>query len=223
MKRRAIGYCRVSTSHQLDGVSMDAQRAKIQAWCELNEVELAEIYSDNGMSGCRADNRPGLQGALDAACDTGGVLVFYSLSRLARNTKEVLIISERLERAGADLVSLSENIDTSSATGKMVFRLLAVLAEFERDLVSDRTKAALAHKREQGKRIGNIPFGYELAADGETLVENERERKTLNSIRRLRDKGFSLAGVAEELNRKGIRNRRGNRWTKHHIYKLASA
>jgi DNA invertase Pin-like site-specific DNA recombinase len=88
-------------------------------------------------------------------------LVFYSLSRLARSTKDAIAISERLSRAGADLVSLSEKIDTTSAAGKMIFRLLAVLAEFERDLISERTKAALSVKREKRERIS---AGFRLAS-----------------------------------------------------------
>lgn len=92
---------------------------------------------DAGLSGKRADNRPELQKALDAVTKCSGVLLVYSLSRLARSTKDTLAISDRLEKADADLVSLSERIDTTSAAGKMVFRMLAVLAEFERDLVSD--------------------------------------------------------------------------------------
>lgn len=97
----------------------------------------------------------------------------YSLSRLARSTKDAIAIAERLDKAGADLVSLSEKIDTTTAAGKMVFRMLAVLAEFERDLVSERTTAALAHKAGKGERIGEVPFGWTLAADGVTLAQTK--------------------------------------------------
>jgi DNA invertase Pin-like site-specific DNA recombinase len=90
-----------------------------------------------GLSGTKAD-RPGLAAALSAVCK-GDALVVYSLSRLARSTAHTLQVSDYLEWVGADLVSLSEKIDTTSASGKMVFRLLAVLAEFERDLISERT------------------------------------------------------------------------------------
>ena len=89
------------------------------------------------------EKRASLQAAVSAVCACGGVLVVYSLSRLARNTTETLELGKRLSKAGADLVSLSEKIDTTSAAGKMVFRMLAVLAEFERDQVSERTTMAL--------------------------------------------------------------------------------
>lgn len=90
-----------------------------------------------------------------------------------------------------DLVSLSERIDTTTAAGKMVFRMLAVLAEFERDQVAERTKGALAHLRIQGKRIsGKIPYGYDLALDGVSLVSNPKEQRGLQLIQRLRPRAW---------------------------------
>jgi DNA invertase Pin-like site-specific DNA recombinase len=159
----AIGYARVSTDTQAtDGISLEAQQGKIRLWSEANGYILVGLYIDAGLSGCRSDNRPGLQDALTSACKYKAALIVYSLSRLARSTKDAIVISERLAKNGADLVSLSERIDTTTAAGKMVFRMLAVLAEFERDQVAERTKGALSHLRSQGKRIsGRIPFRYE--------------------------------------------------------------
>ena len=88
MKKRAIGYIRVSTAGQAtEGVSIDAQTARIRAWCDCNGYSLADVFTDAGISGKRADNRPGLRRALDAACKRRAALVVYSLSRLARSTK----------------------------------------------------------------------------------------------------------------------------------------
>ena len=158
MNSRAVGYIRVSTERQAEeGVSLDAQERKIQAWCELNGYDLEEVFIDRGLSGGRADNRPELQSAIKSITSKPGALVVYSLSRLARSTRDTLAIADRLERAGADLVSLSEKIDTTSAAGKMVFRMLAVLSEFERDLVSERTSHALQHKRSLGAATGGTP------------------------------------------------------------------
>ena len=112
--QKAIGYIRVSTEDQAnEGVSLDAQRTKLQAWCVANDYELADIQVDAGLSGGRADNRPGLQSAIEQACKSKSALIVYSLSRLARSTKDTIAIGEKLDKAGADLVSLSEKIDTS--------------------------------------------------------------------------------------------------------------
>ena len=212
----ATAYIRVSTELQAtDGVSLDAQRAKIQAWCFANDVELGQVFVDAGVSGRRADNRPQLQSALNAVCNNGGVLVVYSLSRLARSTKDTITISERLDKAGADLVSLSEKLDTTSAAGKMVFRMMAVLAEFERDQVSERTCSAMAHKKSQGQRVGTVPFGFDLAADGVTLTSNADQLRAIELIHTLKEAGHSLRAIATALDAAGIVTATGQDSWKH--------
>jgi len=214
---KAVGYVRVSTADQAEnGVSIEAQTARIRAWCEANGYELAPgVLTDAGMSGKRAENRRVSQAALAAVCRMRGALVVYSLSRLARSTRDAIDIADRLHRAGADLVSLTERIDTTTAAGKMVFRMLAVLAEFERDLVSERTAAALAHKRRNGERVGTIPYGYRLDADSVTLLPVEAEQAVIREIAAMRTKGRSFRYIARELTRRGVptKTERSNTWT----------
>jgi site-specific DNA recombinase len=221
---RAIGYVRVSTEEQAaEGVSIEAQRNRIAAWCALNNYDLAEVFVDAGLSGKRADNRPALQAALSAA-KSGGALVVYSLSRLARSTKDTIAIGERLEKSGADLVSLSEKIDTTTAAGKMVFRMLAVMAEFERDVIAERTTMAMRHKRAQGERVGRIPFGFDLGMDGVTLKRNESEQRILGTVAELRRGGMTLRGIAQELTNRGIPTKSGaTKWTHSTIQRLTRA
>lgn len=212
-KNTAVGYARVSTEGQAaEGVSMEAQAARIRAWCQANEHELIALHADAGLSGGRADNRPELQRALDAVCATGSVLIVYSLSRLARSTKDTITIAERLEAADADLVSLSERIDTTSAAGRMIFRMLAVLSEFERDLVSERTTAALAHKRIKCERVGTVPYGFDLAPDGVHLLNNLREQDVIQTIRSLRGGGMTYRAIAAHLNAVAVSSKTGGRW-----------
>lgn len=218
----AIGYVRVSTEGQaVEGVSLEAQREKIAAWCELNGYTLAAVFED-AISGKRADNRPGLHDALNAVRKNGGALVVYSLSRLARSTKDALSISEQLEKSNADLVSLSEKIDTTSAAGRMVFRMLAVLSEFEREQIGERTSAAMQYKRRNGERVGGIPYGYQLAADGVNLEACEREQNAVAIIRELRAAGLTFRNIQSELARRNVPSRSGNAWriaTLHQIIK----
>ena len=198
--KSAVGYVRVSTERQAsEGVSLEAQEAKIRAWAAAQGLEVAAVHVDAGLSGGKAANRPGLQAALADACKRRAPLVVYSLSRMARSTKDALAIAERLDRAGADLVSLSEAIDTTSAAGKMVFRMLAVLAEFERDLISERTLSAMDHLRRQGRKVsGNVPFGWE-ETEGGRLVPNEAERAVVDFLRRRRAEGASFRDLVREL------------------------
>lgn len=177
------------------------------AWADLNGYELAGVFVDAGISGTKAD-RPGLAAAL-AAVDKRDALVVYSLSRLSRSTKHTIEISERLDKAGADLVSISEKIDTTTAAGKMVFRMMAVLAEFERDQLAERTSAAMQHKKAKGERVGAVPYGKALAGDGVALVNVPAEQEVIAEARRLHAAGLSLRKIAGMLAEKGFKARNG--------------
>lgn len=218
----AIGYIRVSTEGQaMDGVSLDAQRAKIEAWCALNDYTLEAVHVDAGVSGQRVENRPGLQAAL-ADSRKGSALVIYSLSRLARSTKDTIEVSERLAKAGTDLVSLSEKIDTTTAAGKMVFRMLAVLAEFERDQISERTMTAMQFKKTQGERVGAVPYGFDLADNGVHLLSNPDEQAVIAQAKALRTRGASLRKIAAELQRRGFKARKGGVFQSEQIRRMVA-
>ena len=135
----AVGYLRVSTQDQADeGVSLDSQLERIRAYCLLNNHSLDAVYRDAGLSGKRVDNRPGLNDALNHVCREQGILVVYSLSRMSRSVRDTIEIAERLTSSDANLSSITEAFDTSTATGRMVFKLLAVFAEFEREILGER-------------------------------------------------------------------------------------
>ena len=217
----AIGYIRVSTEGQAqDGVSLDAQRAKIAAWCELNDYTLTAVHVDAGISGKNC-NRPGLQAAL-SDCGKGNALVVYSLSRLSRSIRDTMDISDKLAKSGADLVSLSEKIDTTSAAGKMVFRLLAVMNEFERDQISERTKSALQHKKSKSERVGTIPFGFKVDHDGMALIEDQNEQQVISAIHSMRDSGLSLRKIVVELERNGFVSRSGQPLQLKQVHRIAN-
>lgn len=219
-----VGYVRVSTGKQAEeGVSIPSQIARINGWCESRDTpcEAPKIFSDAGISGKRIDTRHGLKNALNAACVAGGVLVVYSFSRLARSTKDAIAIAERLEQAGADLVSLTEQIDTTSAAGKMFFRLLAVFAEFERDIGSERTKAGLDHKRSRHERIGQIPYGVRLAEDGISLVEDFDDTAAILKAKIMREGGRSFREIAAVFDAMGLRPKNGGaNWSASTIRRL---
>lgn len=206
----AVGYVRVSTEEQArDGASLEAQEAKVRAWAALHDCAAVQIFRDEGLSGKRADNRPGLAAALDAAARSGAALVVYSLSRLSRSVRDTLDIADRLRKRGADLVSLTENLDTTTAAGRMVFNLLSVLNEFEREQIGERTRDALRHLRAQGfKTGGDVPYGFRPAAGGR-LVEDPAEQRAIARIRELRAKGYTFAEIGAELEGEGYRTRRG--------------
>lgn len=210
MPRVAVGYSRVSTQEQArEGVSLDAQAERIQLHALAHDLDLVACHEDSGISGRKASNRPGLEAAIEEVTQHRGVLIVYSLSRLARSVRDCIDIASQLERAGAQLVLLVDQIDTSTATGRMFFHVLAALAQFESDLNGERVRAALDYTRAKGRQYClNAPYGYSFE-DGK-IVPNEEEQKTKRRIRSLRAKGWSYRRIERKLRETGVRNRRGN-------------
>lgn len=210
---RAIAYIRVSTEEQAEhGVSLDAQRAKVAAYCVANDLELMAVMEDAGISAKRADTRPALQAAL-VACKRGEAqaLIVVKLDRLARNTVDALEIADALDAAGVALHSISERIDTQSATGRFFYTLLASLAEMERRQTAERTAVAMRHKRARGEYIGgDAPFGYRI--EGGRIVPDEQETRIVDILYSLHADGMSWRSIAAELNARGITTRHGGKW-----------
>lgn len=168
----------------------------------LHDEDELVFYEDVGISGSSMEQRPGLQDALREVCRRQGVLVVYALWRLARSTKDTLAKSK------AELVSLSDRIDTTSASGKMVFRMLAVLAEFERDQVSERTRAAMGHLRPSGRRYSRfVPFGWDLAEGCQVLRPNPAKQAAIARMVERGGKGLLYREVAHRLAAEGSRRR----------------
>jgi DNA invertase Pin-like site-specific DNA recombinase len=138
-----IGYARISTDDQNLALQHDALTA---AGCE-------KIYEDR-ISGARAE-RPGLTLALEVA-RAGDTLVVWRLDRLGRSLKDLIALAERLEQRKVGLKSLKEALDTASSGGRLIFHMFGALAEFERDLVRERTQAGLSAARARG-RLGGRP------------------------------------------------------------------
>lgn len=210
--KSAIIYTRVSTTEQsFDGVSLDMQRSKAEAYCLLNDLPIKNIFSDVA-SGKIAANRPGLQEALKT-CERGDTLIVYSLSRLSRSVIDTLAIADDLERRGINFVSLNEKIDTSTPSGRLVLTVLSAMNQWEREQLAQRTRDALQTKRARGERTGSIPYGYKLASDGIRLIRDDAEQFMIGIIKGFRDQGWSLRQIADQLTIEGyVPKRGGKRW-----------
>ncbi len=212
-----IGYARVSTQEQATGgVSLEAQEAKIKAYADLYGLTLVEIILDRGES-AKSLKRPGLQRALAMLKKKQAEgLIVSKLDRLSRSVKDWnnLIDGYFGEKAGKQLFSVADSIDTRTAAGRLVLNVLMSVAQWEREAIGERTKDALRHKRNIGQRVGKVPFGSTLARDGKTLVPVPGEQQTIALIRQLRAGGQTLRHIAGELDRRGIPTKEGNgKWT----------
>ncbi len=211
-RTRTVAYLRVSTDKQADrGVSLEAQRAKVEAYAALFDLELVAIEVDAGES-AKSLARPALDRAL-AMLRSGkaDALLVVKLDRLTRSVRDLCDLVDRYFRDGKRaLLSVGEQVDTRSAAGRMVLNMLTVIGQWEREAIGERTAAAMQHKASQGEYIGGAaPYGYVLAADGVTLVEVESEQAAIAEARALRATGLSLRKVGEELDRQGLRARNG--------------
>lgn len=157
-----IGYARVSTEDQ----NLDLQ---INA---LKKYGCRKIFTDHGISGQQAD-RPGLKSAL-SSLSSRDTLVVWRLDRLGRSLINLITLLEHLGRRDIRFLSLNENIDTGSSGGRLVFHMMAALAEFERSLISERTRAGMAAARTRGKRIGRpLALSSDDRIEARRLVEIE--------------------------------------------------
>lgn len=220
---KVVGYCRVSTDMQAqEGVSLDAQRARIEAWAASNSHEVLAILQDEGISGKSMSRRPNLLAALEMVKREKGVFIVYSMSRMSRSVTDAITIASDLHAAGAEFVSINERIDTTTAMGRAFYAISATFNQLERELIVERTQAAMDHKRSKGEFLGNAPFGWTHQSMGEgqpvILVPNVNEQRGIQIIRELLEaeeiqtgdqpkRAASYAAIARALNHAEIRPR----------------
>lgn len=197
--RTVVGYVRVSTDEQADsGAGLAAQRAAIAAEAERRGWTLLAVHEDAGASGKSLSGRPGLQTALAAVQDgDASAVVVAKLDRLSRSLLDFAALMERSRRQGWALVALDLGVDTTTPSGEMMANVLAVFAQFERRLIGQRTKEALAQKRAAGVRLGR-PRALPASTD-ELIVT-------------LRRSGLTLPAIATQLTQAGVATGQGGRW-----------
>lgn len=192
---RAVGYIRLSKRNE-QGVSLDAQREAITKAATDRGLELVEIVEDDGLSG-RSLRRPGVQRALELMGEAD-VLLVARLDRLSRCVRDFASILHSAQRGRWDVVALDMGVDTSTPQGRFFSQILMSVAEFERELIGERTKAALAYAKRNGTTLGRPSS---LAAE------------TVERIGAERAEGHSYARIAEGLNADGVTTAQGGqRW-----------
>jgi DNA invertase Pin-like site-specific DNA recombinase len=208
---KVIGYSRVSTDEQAsEGVSMEAQKARIEAYCVAKDWELVSLEADPGMS-AKDMKRPGLQTVLDAV-RSGSVeaIVIYKLDRLTRSVLDLNRIVELLDKNGVALVSMQESLDATTPTGRLMLNLLASVSQWEREIIGQRTKEVMSYMKSQGMVYCRPVYGYDTA-DGR-LLKNTHEQKVITRVKAWRVQGMSYSHIAEALNAKGVPTKRGGQW-----------
>lgn len=205
-----IGYIRVSTDEQ--SLSVEAQHQALTRWCQTHEALLLAVYEDVGVSGSTPlEKRPGLLSALNALA-RDRVLLVVRRDRLARDTLTVAMAERIAQNAGASIVTVGGEGNGDGPEAQLMRTILDAFAQYEKTLIVLRTKAGLARKREKGERLGMVPYGNRLAADGVHLLDHPTEQAVIATVRALRASGLSYRAIAAELNRRGLTNRVGGRF-----------
>lgn len=216
---RIVGYCRVSTEEQAqEGVSLDAQREKLEQYAALYGYDLVNVLVDAGISG-KSLNRPALQEAL-ALLRNGEVdgLLVVKLDRLTRRVSDLAdLLDEHFKSGDVHLLSVNEQLDTHSAAGRLLVHILASVAEWERETIAERIRDAMNHLKKKGVKLGAEALGWmrEEAVDdaGRRIVRNiEDEMNTVDRIMELHGEGKSLRDIAAVLQREGRQTKRGGAW-----------
>lgn len=211
-RRRAIAYVRVSTEKQTDhGVSLQAQRTKLEQYATVYDLDLVDVVVDAGVSAKSLD-RPGLSRALRALQrgEAEGLLV-VKLDRLTRSVRDLgELVEGYFAKGDVALMSVSERIDTSTASGRLVLNVLASVSQWEREAVGERTSAAMQYKASKGEYTGGrARYGFRVGADGVTLEADPKEQEALQVTHALREEGYSYREIAAALTARGFRSRTG--------------
>ena len=211
---RCAVYARVSTDAQVDKEfnSLDAQAQACETYVGLHREEgwtvAGDCYQDAGLSGSNT-NRPALQRLIaDIEAGTVDVVVVYKYDRLSRSMLDFLQILDLFKRHGVSFVSVSQRFDTSTPVGEMTVNILLSFAQFERQIIAERTRDKIHAARSRGRWTGgHPPLGYNVTPEGGRIIVNKPEAEQVRAIFELYAENPSLVVVSQELNRRGWRRK----------------
>lgn len=211
-----IGYTRVSSQEQVaEGVSLDAQRARIEAWADATDSRLLQVIEDPAVSGSRPlsqrDGGRHIAALLDQRDPAVDAVVVTRLDRLGRDASETLGHLHCFANGKVGLVSILDRLDLSTPQGRAMAGVAAVFGQLERELIAERTADALARLQVEGRPYGAIPYGF--FRDGDRLVPDTDQQRVIKEILELRASRCSFREIANWLDREGIPAKKGGRWS----------
>ena len=203
-------YTRVSTSMQVDGYSLDAQKDKLRKYAEYQEMSIVGEYSDEGKSGKSVEGRPQFKQMLsdiENGKDNVDYVLVFKLSRFGRNAADVLSSLQKMQDYGVNLICVEDGIDSSKDAGKLMISVLSAVAEIERENILVQTMEGRRQKAREGRWNGGFaPYGYQLVNGELIIAEDEAE-----IIRIIYDKfvntTMGMAAIAAFLNNSGYKKK----------------
>lgn len=204
LKKIAKGYTRVSTAKQAtEGISLETQATRIREYCVYKKLELVKVYEDAGLSGKDIEGRPALQQLLNDI-QPGDHLIFYDLSRLGRDTRDLLDIHDFLKEKKATMVCLNPDIDFSTSVGEMMMTVLASVATYERRETAERVSDNLRRLSAEGKLRSKAPFGWRFVAKDKDFEPVPEQQEIIKWCCEQYQNGHSVYKIANCLNQGGL-------------------
>lgn len=216
---KCVLYSRVSTYRQVQyGMSLDAQEDTLLKWAELKQLEVLprksglKVWAEKGRSGKSLFGRPVLMEALETACREKAVLVSINLTRIGRSVQDIWSIAERLTKSGGGLQLVQQPIDTTTATGRLHMGIMALFAEFEREITSERLMEINTWRRKHNFKMSGTQtlYGYKVSKQKmfgrirQVLVPHDGEQDVIRRIKEWRSMGRPIKWIARRLNLEGI-------------------
>lgn len=215
---RVAGYIRVSTEEQAkEGYSLEAQRDKLASFCRSQDWTLVEVYVEEGKS-AKDTNRPELKRMMSDAKDGHyDIILVYRLDRLTRSVMDLYELLRTFEAHDIKFKSATEIYDTTTAMGKLFITIVAALAQWERENLSERVRFGMEELVREGKWHGGpVPYGYSW--DGNMLNIIPEEADVLRELRKLYMSGEGFASVSRSLNLDKNKHKRGTKWNAQSVW-----
>lgn len=202
-------YTRVSTSMQMEsGDSLEAQKSLLTEYSKLKQLDIYDLYTDQGIS-AKDTNRAGFQQMLhDAKENKFDAILVWKLSRFSRSLKDLLNIAHELEKHNVTIISYAENIDMSTPSGKFMFNMIGSFSEFERETISENMKMAVRQAVYKGHRNISHCYGYKVIDKKFVIIDSEAD--TVNLLFDYYIKCQNIAEVERYAQQLQLKARRGN-------------
>jgi DNA invertase Pin-like site-specific DNA recombinase len=185
---KLVGYTRVSTTKQVEGTSLKTQKEQLELFCKVHGHELVHLFTDEGLSGKRGSVRPQYSNMVKRLADDPEVegIIVASLSRLGRSLADIIALTTQMSDAGRTFISVKENYDLSTKEGRMSFGVMAVVNQYERELIAERMEEGRAYAEVHGTKSGK---------------PCHRPRKEINwsLVESMRKEGLSWGTVAKAI------------------------
>lgn len=212
---RAVGYVRVSTDKQLDNTSIAKQKEEIEKYCKNNDLTLIRIFDEGAKSAESFKNRPEFKELYSFVFDKQNridYVVVYDSDRISRDNLESLYIYKRLTQAEKHLICIADNIDTRDPRAKILYQIMSLVAELERDMIIFRTNSGMEKRASEGEFNGGVIYGY-ASKNKKLKIVPEEARVVKYIFEKYAIDQWGYRKIASNLNTLGITTKKNNLWS----------